>query len=361
VAATEEAAYAGSLGAFATDPDAGDTLAFSKISGPGWLMVAPDGALSGTPGNGDVGPNLFVVRVTDGGGLFDEAQLMIAVANVNDTPVFTVDPILRAAGLEGAAYAGATLAGSAVDADAGDAVTYSKAAGPAWLAVAPDGGLSGTPPAGSAGMNAFTVRATDGEGATGEAQLLIEVEGRALPLPWDSAGIGSGNLAGSVSHTAGTFTVAGSGVLTGRNDTLNFAWQTISGDGQITARITALQDTGDLARAGVMIRDTLASNSRHVFLGLAGNGGYRWVRRTGFNSNTSTTKSGSAVVPASWVRLVRSGNTISTYKSADGSAWTMVGTLTAPLPVTCYFGLAVASGSNSTLNTAQFSNVSITP
>jgi regulation of enolase protein 1 (concanavalin A-like superfamily) len=85
------------------------------------------------------------------------------------------------------------------------------------------------------------------------------------------------------------------------------------------------------------------------------------VRRTGFNSNTSTTKSGSAVVPASWVRLVRSGNTISTYKSADGSAWTMVGTLTAPLPVTCYFGLAVASGSNSTLNTAQFSNVSITP
>jgi regulation of enolase protein 1 (concanavalin A-like superfamily) len=281
--------------------------------------------------------------------------------NVNDAPVFTVDPILRAAGLEGAAYAGATLAGSAVDADAGDTVTYSKAAGPAWLAVSPDGALSGTPPAGSAGMNAFTVRATDVQGAIGEAQLLIEVEAGALPLPWDSAGIGSGNLAGSVSHTAGTFTVAGSGLLAGRNDTLNFAWQTISGNGQITARITALQDTGDLARAGVMIRDTLASNSRHVFMGLSGSGGYRWVRRTGFNSSTSTTKSGSAVVPASWVRLVRSGNTISTYKSADGSAWTMVGTLTASFPATCYFGLAVASGSNSTLNTAQFSNVSITP
>lgn len=360
-AATEDVAYAASLADSATDPDAGDVLGFLKISGPDWLSVGPDGALSGTPGNGDVGSNGFVVRVTDGGGLSDEAQLTIAVANVNDAPVFTVNPILRAAGSEEAPYVGASLAGTAVDADAGDSVTYSKAGGPAWLVVAPGGGLSGTPPAGSAGMNAFTVRATDAAGATGDAQLLIEVAGSSLPLPWDSTGIGSGNLAGSASHTAGTFTIAGSGVLGGQNDTMNFAWQTITGNGQITARIASLQDTGDSARVGVMIRDTLASNSRHVFMGLAGNGGYRWVRRTGFNSNTAITKSGSATVPASWVRLVRSGNTITTYKSSNGTSWTLVGSLTASFPSTCYFGLAVASGSNSTLNSSQFSNVSITP
>lgn len=359
--ATEDQPYTGTLAISAGDPDAGDVLVFSKVSGPDWLSVAPGGALSGIPGNADVGPNLFTVRVTDGGGFSDDAQLAVTVVNVNDAPVFTVNPILRAAGSEGQAYAGASLAGTATDADAGDVISYSKSAGPSWLLVAANGALSGTPPSGSGGTNVFTVSATDVSGATAEAALIIEVESTALPLPWESLGVGGGNLAGSAFHTAGTFTVAGSGKLEGRNDAFHFAWQTISGDGQITARITALQDSGDSARVGVMIRDTLASNSRHVFIGLAGNGGYRWVRRTGTNFNTTTNRSGSATVPAAWVRLVRSGDTIRTYKSADGTTWTQVGSLTASFPATCYFGLAVASGSSTTLNTSQFSNVSITP
>ena len=149
--------------------------------------------------------------------------------------------------------------------------------------------------------------------------------------------------------------------MTGRNDTLQFTWQPLTGDGQITARVSALQDTGNAARVGVMIRDTLASNSRHVFMGLAGNGGYRWVRRTGLNGNTSTSNSGSATVPNAWVRLVRSGDTITAYKSADGATWTTVGSLNAAFPSTCYFGLAVASGDDDSLNTSAFSNVTVSP
>ena len=359
--ATEDTAYTGSIASMANEIDAGDTLIFSKVSGPAWLSVAANGNLSGTPANGDVGSNSFTVRVTDGAGAFDEASLSIAVADVNDAPVFTLDPITRESGTEEAAYAGTSLSGLAVDADAGDAITYSKASGPAWLAIAANGTLSGTPPAGSAGSNAFTVRATDLSGAFDEAVLTIEIAGPSLPLPWDESTIGSGNLAGSTTHNDGTFTVAGSGELSGRNDTFNFAWQTMSGDGEIIARITGLQDTGNAARIGVMIRDTLASNSRHVFMGLTGNGNYRWVRRTGFNGNTSTSNSGSGVVPDTWVRLVRTGSTITAYKSANGTAWTQVGSLSASFPADCYVGLVVASGSNTTLNTSQFSNVSVSP
>jgi hypothetical protein len=135
----------------------------------------------------------------------------------------------------------------------------------------------------------------------------------------------------------------------------------MSGDGSVTARITSLDNTGNQARVGVMIRDTLASNSRHVFIGLDGDGKYRWVRRTGMNGNTSTSSSGSATVPAAWVRLVRTGHLITAYKCADGVNWVTVGSLTADLPETCYAGLAVASGDEENLNTAQFGEVSVTP
>jgi len=360
-AATEDQAYLASLVPMAGDGDAGDTLTFAKVSGPAWLTVSSNGTLGGVPSNSDVGSNLFTVRVTDAGGLLDEAVLSMGVTNVNDAPVFTIDPILRASGAENAAYSAASLAGLATDADAGDTVTYAKASGPAWLTVAGDGSLGGTPPAGSAGTNNFTIRATDVSGAFDEAVLVIEIEGDALPLPWETEQIGTGNLAGSATHEGGTYTLAGSGVLSGRNDTFQFAWQPLSGDGEIIAKVSALQDTGNSSRVGVMIRDTLASNSRQVFMGLAGDGNYRWVRRTGLNGNTSTSNSGGGTVPNTWVRLVRSGDTITAYKSTDGTTWTTVGSLSAAFPSSCYFGLAIASGSNSTLNTSQFTNVTVSP
>ncbi|NLF38317.1 hypothetical protein GX586_02660, partial [bacterium] len=78
-AAAEGQAYSGSIAGDAGDADAGDTLSFSKQGGPLWLSVAADGALSGTPGPGDLGLNQFTVRVTDQGGLYDDAALDITV------------------------------------------------------------------------------------------------------------------------------------------------------------------------------------------------------------------------------------------------------------------------------------------
>ena len=141
----------------------------------------------------------------------------------------------------------------------------------------------------------------------------------------------------------------------------HYVWQTLSGDGEIIAQINALQATGTSSRVGVMIRDTLATNSRHVFMGMTDDNDYRWVRRTSTNGNTSTTSSSTGTVPNTWVRLVRVGNTITSYKSSNGTSWTQVGSLTASFPANCYIGLVVASGTSGSLNTSQFSNVSVTP
>jgi len=71
--------YSGSIAGTATDPDAGDTLTFSKAVGPAWLSVTANGTLVGTPGEGDSGTNTFIVRVTDFAGLSAFAQLNIIV------------------------------------------------------------------------------------------------------------------------------------------------------------------------------------------------------------------------------------------------------------------------------------------
>ncbi|BDS07033.1 hypothetical protein NT6N_20730 [Oceaniferula spumae] len=84
-AATVAAAYTGSIASQATDPDAGDTLTFTKQSGPAWLNVATDGSLTGSPAEGDVGSSVFTVRVTDAAGLFDEATLTVDVTATTAT------------------------------------------------------------------------------------------------------------------------------------------------------------------------------------------------------------------------------------------------------------------------------------
>ncbi|MEP4079512.1 cadherin domain-containing protein [Haloferula sp.] len=85
IAATQDASYSSTLADDASDPDT-DPMTFSKVSGPAWLGVADNGTLSGTPGNTDIGLNVFTVQVDATGGS-DTTTLNILVNNVNDPPV----------------------------------------------------------------------------------------------------------------------------------------------------------------------------------------------------------------------------------------------------------------------------------
>lgn len=83
--ATPGIAYSGSLAPSAIDP--GDTLTFSKLAGPDWLVVAPDGTLGGIPTAGDNGTQLFTVAVTDFAGATAQAGLTIELPSVTGTAV----------------------------------------------------------------------------------------------------------------------------------------------------------------------------------------------------------------------------------------------------------------------------------
>jgi len=70
--------YAQTLAPLASDPN-GDTTTFAKVSGPAWLGVSANGFLGGTPASSDTGTNIFVVSVTDPGGLSSSATMNLSV------------------------------------------------------------------------------------------------------------------------------------------------------------------------------------------------------------------------------------------------------------------------------------------
>ena len=164
--------YSGTISAQAVYPP-GDAVIFSKISGPGWLSVAPNGALSGTPADSDIGTNLFTVNLSDTNGFSASAMMKITVSS-NQPPSFTSNPFTEPWANLDQAYSG-TIATNATDPDAADTLTFAKVSGPAWLNVAANGALSGTPSGPNAGTNQFVVSATDLDGLSASATMYVYV------------------------------------------------------------------------------------------------------------------------------------------------------------------------------------------
>jgi fibronectin type 3 domain-containing protein len=206
----------------------------------------------------------------------------------------------------------------------------------------------------------YVVNATNTGGTSADSSE-VSAAPSGLPSPWVTADIGTTGLVGSAEFANNAYTVKGAGSLGGTTDGFRYLYQPLSADGSIIARISTLEDTGSSARVGIMIRDTLATNSRMAALSVTGSGAYKWMRRTTTGGNVSNTNSSSGTAPNIWVRLVRVGNTITASKSTNGTTWTTIGSATVTMASSCYIGLAVSSGSTTTLNTSVFDNVTATP
>ncbi len=214
-----------------------------------------------------------------------------------------------------------------------------------------------------AGTYSLTARAIydAGSSVASGAQTITVQPASTLPLPWQTADIGSPGISGSASVSSGIYTVTGAGNLSGSADNFRFVYQALSGDGEIACQVNSMQKTGGGSCAGVMIRENLTSGARNAFMGIASPGGFRAQRRTSSGGSTSATKAGQASPPNAWVRLVRAGDTLSSYKSADGKSWTLVNSAPVTMATNIYVGVAVASGTSTVANTSVFSNVTVVP
>ena len=125
------------------DIDAGDTLVYSITNKPSWATFSTaTGALTGTPGNADVGSTSgIVITVSDGTLTAALPAFSIAVTNVNDAPTISGMPPATIA--EDTAYSFTPGGG---DIDAGDTLVYSITNKPSWATFSTTtGALTGTP------------------------------------------------------------------------------------------------------------------------------------------------------------------------------------------------------------------------
>jgi regulation of enolase protein 1 (concanavalin A-like superfamily) len=176
--------------------------------------------------------------------------------------------------------------------------------------------------------------------------------------PWTKTDIGSPGVAGSTTVTGISGNVSGSGAdIWGNSDQFTFVNRAIMGDGSITARVTSVQNTNVWAKAGLMIRESLAANSKHALIAVSAASGLSFQRRTGTGGvSVSNTVAGSA---PSWIRLTRFGDTFTASSSGDGVNWTVVGTATVSMAANIYVGLAVTSHNNPVLTTAAYEGIQV--
>jgi hypothetical protein len=106
-----------------------------------------------------------------------------------------------------------------------------------------------------------------------------------------------------------------------------------------------------------MIREKLTAGSRHAMMVVAPGNGVAFQRRPtegGASEHTGST----GTVPR-WVRLGRTGSTLTGYVSADGATWTPVGSATIALGASVYVGLMVTAHNDAVRSTATFDSVSV--
>ena len=179
------------------------------------------------------------------------------------------------------------------------------------------------------------------------------------PQTWQTQDIGNAGNTGYVTTNNTSFTVSGSGLdIWNNGDALRLFYQTRSGDGTLTARVTGITPTDPWAKAGVMIRESLDSGARNAAMLLSVSNGVTFQQRVTPLGLTISTILGPSVAPPYWVRVVRNGTNFTGYYSANGTSWTAVASASlAGFNSTALWGLAVTAHNNSLTNVSTFDNV----
>ncbi len=182
-----------------------------------------------------------------------------------------------------------------------------------------------------------------------------------LPPEWKHRDIGKVGQAGDAGFLNGEFNLIASGSdIWESADAFHYAYTSLTGDGEITARVVSMQFTDPWAKAGVMFRESLAPGSRHALMTVTAGGGSAYQWRPKANQASRNTDGPATSVPF-WVKLSRAGDNFAGYISNDGVNWHRVDSIAVPMKKTVYVGLALSAHNNAALNSALFDHVSVTP
>jgi len=172
--------------------------------------------------------------------------------------------------------------------------------------------------------------------------------------------VGGPALAGSFSYDAGTdsWTVIGCGAdIWGGWDQFHYVFRPLAGDGSGVVRVVSMDVTHEWAKVGVMIRETLAGNSKHMMISMTGTHGVQtvWREQTGGASADVT----SDIALPIYLKVERIGNTFNTYMTFNPLFWIPQHSVTIDMKPNVTIGMFVCSTDSALLNTTVFDNVDL--
>jgi hypothetical protein len=165
-------------------------------------------------------------------------------------------------------------------------------------------------------------------------------------------------IPGSATENNGVYTIQASGTdIWSNSDQFHFLHQSMTGDGEISVRVDSIGNTDANAKAGVMMRASTAANAAYAYTFVTPTNG-RWFQRRsasgGYSGSVASTSGGAPT----WVKLVRSSNTFTSYVSSNGTSWSQLSSpQTITMPSTIEVGLAVTSHNAGAVTTAVFSDL----
>jgi regulation of enolase protein 1 (concanavalin A-like superfamily) len=189
-------------------------------------------------------------------------------------------------------------------------------------------------------------------------QVCVFLEGtEPLPKPWILSDIGYPIKTGWANYHSNPeiFKITSSGYdIWDTGGQYTFLHQELAGDGEIIARVTNQDHTGDWAKAGVIITSSISPNAEYALMAITSANGYAF--QYSYNGHIY---GGEFSLPNAWVKLVRIGDIISGFTSPDGTTWSQIGSVQIPMSENVQIGLFATANTGSTLSTATFDNVAI--
>ncbi len=188
---------------------------------------------------------------------------------------------------------------------------------------------------------------------------------------------GDPSPAGNTTFSNGVYTLTASGSdIWDTTDHFQYAYEALTGDGQIIARLVSANTPDFWTKAGLMIRANLTPGSPNAFMLDTPDPAHQepvqqW-RDTQDQGSGDTGNHGTGTTPnvptPMWLRLVRQGNTFIGYWAMDNNGmpgtWQLLmgnetGHMTT-MPATVYVGLALTAHNNGQTATAVFDHVTVT-
>jgi regulation of enolase protein 1 (concanavalin A-like superfamily) len=175
---------------------------------------------------------------------------------------------------------------------------------------------------------------------------------------WQSVDIGAVGMEGSVTQAQGEFIISGAGEdIWKQVDAFRFYFQPMDGDCTVMSRVVTIDSPR--AKAGLMIRESLAADAKYAVLFFTPTQGVAYEQRLATAASASVGVYDHVLKMPYWLSLTRSGDVFTAYTSQNGATWGKMGSVTISMNPSSYVGLVVCSRKTGVLSEAHFDNVAL--